>query len=253
MSDTVTPARRDFPFYNGHPVAISLPGWLVIIASVVLALAVLITLPFADFPLNLVPAIAFTTLPLLALAAVSGGRQDALFGPFGLRELALALGFGVLTLVISVIVGLVLSRFISMTANATAAQLVDITGFDLAVFLIRTFIQLIGEELLTILPLMAVLWLCVEKLGLSRRAGLVAAVAVSTLWFAAVHLPTYDWNLIQCLGGIGAARLVLTAAYLVTRNLWVSAGAHIVNDWSEFFLPVLLDDLSSHGPIDTAG
>jgi membrane protease YdiL (CAAX protease family) len=36
--------------------------------------------------------------------------------------------------------------------------------------------------------------------------------------------------------GIGFARVILTLAYIVTRNLWVSAGAHIINDWTGFFL-----------------
>lgn len=107
--------------------------------------------------------------------------------------------------------------------------------------------------MLTILPLLAVLWLCVRKFNLSRRVGLIIAVILSTLAFAAVHLPTYDWNLLQCFGGIGTARLVLTAAFLITRNLWVSAGAHIVNDWTEFLAPTLLGGLSGHTPIGTAG
>jgi len=34
--------------------------------------------------------------------------------------------------------------------------------------------------------------------------------------------------------GIRSARVILTLAYAVTRNLWVSAGAHILNDWSGF-------------------
>ena len=149
----------DFPYYNGQPVEIRPMGWLAILASVAVGFILLVQLPFPDFPLNLVPAILFTGLPLLAL-----------------------------------------------------------------------------------------LWLCTRKLGLSRRVGLVIAVLVSTAVFAAVHLPTYDWNLIQCFGGIGSARLVLTAAFLVTRNLWVSTGAHIVNDWTEFLLPNLL--ALGHTPVE---
>jgi len=142
----------------------------------------------------------------------------------------------------------VLIQLVPMSANPTAAALDNVTAADIAVFLLRTGIQLVGEELLTILPLLAVLWFCVRKLGLSRRLALVIAVIISTLIFAAVHLPTYNWNIIQCFGGIGIARLVLTAAFLVTRNLWVSAGAHIVNDWTEFLGPTLLT--LGHTPID---
>ena len=238
--------RTDLPYYNGQPVEISPRGWLTIVATVVVAFALLITLPFPSFPLNLIPAILYTGLPILALAWASGGRHMALFGSVGIKEIAIAIGFGVLTMAVSLGVGLVLTQFISMTANPAAAGL--LSPADIAIFMLRTAIQLVGEELMTILPLLAVLWLCVSKFGLSRRVGLVIAVIVSTAWFAAVHLPTYNWNLIQCFGGIGAARLVLTAAFLITRKLWVSAGAHIVNDWMEFLLPTLL--AGGHTPIE---
>ncbi len=33
---------------------------------------------------------------------------------------------------------------------------------------------------------------------------------------------------------LGAMRLVLTLPYLMTKNIWVSAGAHILNDWLLF-------------------
>jgi membrane protease YdiL (CAAX protease family) len=244
-------SKPDFPFYAGQPVELAAPAWLAIVVSVVAAFFLLTLLPFPDFPLNLLPAIVFTGLPLLTLAMVTGGRHAALFGHVGIKEVALAIGFGLLTLVASMLVGLVLLQVTTMTANATTDVVAGLGGgVDLVGFLVRTAIQLVGEELMTILPLLAVLWLCVSKLGMSRRLGLVIAVLVSTAWFAAVHLPTYNWNLVQCFGGIGAARLVLTAAFLVTRNLWVSAGAHIVNDWTEFFLPLLL--AGGHTPIDPA-
>lgn len=223
-------------------------GWLALVASVAIAFALLITLPFPDFPLNLLPAIVFTGLPLVTLALVSGGNHGALFGRFGFKELALAIGFGLLTIVVSFATAFVLIQLVPMSANPTAAGLENITSVDIVIFLVRTGIQLLGEELLTILPLLAVLWLCVQKLGLSRRLALVIAVMVSTLIFAAVHLPTYNWNMIQCFGGIGMARLVLTGAFLVTRNLWVSAGAHIVNDWTEFLAPTFLS--MGHMPIE---
>lgn len=243
-------SKTDFPFYNGQPVEIRPLGWLAIVASVLAGFLLLILLPFPAFPLNLVPAILFTGLPLLTLAGVSGGHHMALFGRLGLKELAIAIGFGLLTMVISFAVGLILLQFTSMTANATAATLVNVGPLDIVIFMLRTAIQLLGEELLTILPLLAVLWLCVRKFGLSRRLGLIAAVIVSTAGFAAVHLPTYNWNIIQCFGGIGSARLVLTTAFLLTRNLWVSTGAHIVNDWTEFLLPTLL--AFGHIPIEPA-
>lgn len=227
--------RRDFPFYNGLPVEIGGRGWLIVLAAVLVAFLLLIVLPFETVPLNYLPAILFTGLPLFALAIVVGPPWRALFGRYGIKQFGISLGFAVLTVFASFAAGFTLGLFIPMTANPSMGVLIAASPLDLVLFLSRTFIQLIGEEVVTILPLLAVLWLCVQRFGLSRRMGLVIAVLVSTLWFAAMHLPTYDWNILQCLGTIGTARIVLTISYLVTRNLWVSAGAHIANDWTLFF------------------
>lgn len=67
----------------------------------------------------------------------------------------------------------------------------------------------------------------------------MVAWLASAVPFALVHLPTYNWNWVQCLVVIGGARLVLSLAYLATRNLWVSTGAHVLNDWVLFGVGVL--------------
>jgi len=226
--------KIDLPYYAGEPVAISPAGWLLIVATVAVAFLQLIMLPLPTPPLNFIPAILFTGLPLLALMAVTGWRKPALFRSVGLKEIGIGIGFGLLTMLSSAIVGFALANSIGAAANPAVEGLLAFGTVDLLLFLARTFIQLIGEEVVSILPLLAVLWLCVSKFGLSRRVGLVIAVVVSTLWFAAMHLPTYDWNFIQCVGIIGSARIVLTLAYLLTRNLWVSSIAHIFNDWVLF-------------------
>ena len=47
----------------------------------------------------------------------------------------------------------------------------------------------------------------------------------------------------QCLVVIGSARLVLTWAYVWTKNIWVSTGAHILNDWALIAPTVFLTPL----------
>ena len=54
-------------------------------------------------------------------------------------------------------------------------------------------------------------------------------------------------NWAQALIGIGTARVLLTLAYIVTRNLWVSAGAHVLNDWTGFLFAFAV----GHAPIGT--
>jgi membrane protease YdiL (CAAX protease family) len=226
--------KVDLPYFAGEPVAITPAGWLLIVATVVVAFFLLTLLPLKTAPFNFVPAILFTGLPLLALMAVTRWRPPAIFRPVTLKTFGLGIGFGLLTILVSGVAGITVMTFYGTAPNAAVAGLGTLSALELLIFLMRTFIQLIGEELVSILPLLAVLWLCVSKFGLSRRVGLVIAVVVSTLWFSAMHLPTYDWNFIQCVGIIGTARIVLTLAYLFTRNLWVSSIAHIFNDWALF-------------------
>ncbi len=239
--------RRDFPFYNGQPVEISGRGWLIVLLAVAVGFAALVALPLSSVPLNFIPAILFVAIPLGALAMVAGPHWMALFGRYGIKQFGQSLGFGVLTIIVSGAAGFLLSLLTPMAANPAVASLAGIGPAELVLFLGRTFIQLIGEELTTILPLLAVLWLCVSRFGLPKRTGLLIAVVASTLWFSALHLPTYDWNILQCLGIIGTARIMLTLSYLVTRNLWVSAGAHIINDWALFLGTYAL----GHAPIGT--
>lgn len=157
--------------------------------------------------------------------------------------------FALLTLTSSFAIALFLRLFTEFGSNPVAEAMSGMTGLQFAATLAVTLPQLVGEELLGILPFLAVLWLLVTQLGMSRLIGGVIALLVSALIFGAAHLPTYGWNWIQALVVIGSARIMLTLAYVATRNLWVSAGAHILNDWATF----LLVFAPGHVPIETGG
>ena len=195
----------------------------------------------------LVQALLFAGIPLLALRQVVGRDWTALFGPVGLKEVGQMILFAFSTISASLIVALVVRSVGSTVPNPAVAAMELMTGTDFILRLIPTLPQLVGEELMTILPFLALLWFATARLGVSRMGGILIALVGSCLLFAAAHLPTYNWHWAQCFGVIGAARVVMTLAYIWTRNLWVSAGAHILNDWSEFTLGFAL----SHVPIGT--
>jgi hypothetical protein len=221
--------------------------WLILMAALVLGFAALVLIPLVTFPLDLIPALLFVGIPLLALNLVAGPHWTALFRPVGLRQVGQMVLFAALTLVGSIAVALVLKQFVSFSSNPVSIQVGEMTALELAGRLIPTIPQLIGEELFGVLPFLAVLWLCITRLGMSRRAGITVALVVSALIFGAAHLPTYDWHYGQALIGIGSARIFLTLAFIATRNLWVSSGAHILNDWSGFLFAFSV----GHAPIDT--
>jgi hypothetical protein len=94
----------------------------------------------------------------------------------------------------------------------------------------KTIPQLFGEEVVTLLPFLALLYLLTSRFGVGRKGAIVGAWLVSSLLFGLIHLPTYDWNLVQCIVVTGTARPVLTLPWILTKNIWVSTGAHIIND-----------------------
>lgn len=243
----MTSRPGDLPYYNGTPVRIGGGGWMLVLAAVIVAFLQLALWQPESIPLAYLSALLLPVLPVVALMAATGWRAPAVFRPVGFRGALIALGFALLTILCSFAAGALLARIMPMTSNPNLAGIADEGTAELLIFLGRAGIQLVGEELVTILPLLAVLWVCVERLKLSRVWALAIAVTVSTVWFAALHLPTYDWNWVQCLGTIGTARIVLTLAYLVTRNLWVSSIAHIANDWSLFFVAFV----GGHAPVGT--
>jgi len=229
-------SRGDFPFYNGQPARISGSQWWFVIAMVVLGFALLTTKLLAPTgsAAPYLAAILFPFVPLFGLAIVSPVHWRAIFRGVGWRELMWMFLIALLNIVVTLCVALALGTVETMTANSAVAGLADLSTGDRVLFFARTAPQLLGEEVVTILPFLAVLYLLSAKVGLSRRQSILGAWLVSAALFAAMHLPTYGWNFVQCFVVIGSARLVLSLAYIKTKNIWVSTGAHIINDWTLF-------------------
>lgn len=232
---------RDFPFYNAIPAGLTPNQWLLLISAVAAGFAALIGVAplFSSDAAAFIPAILFVFIPLGALYVLSGHQLQALFYKVGWRELRLMLGFALLNLLVTFSVALLVENFWTTESNPAFAELKEASSYQLALFYLRTFIQLIGEELFTILPFLALLWFFTSRLHWSRGQAIWAAWILTAILFALIHLPTYHWNLLQCLVIIGSARLVLTLAYIKTKNLWVCSGAHIINDWTLFTLALL--------------
>lgn len=227
------PRGRDFPYYRS-PFAISMSGWLVILAGVASGFMALVTpLPLADGLLSgWLRAVLFVGLPLLTLRMASPCGWTAIFAPVGLREVKLMFAFALLNIIVSLAVGGAVKLFGTTTPNAAVADAAQLGGVRLLNFFSTVALQLLGEELMTILPFLAVLAFCRAQVGMGRNASVIVAWLASAVAFGLVHLPTYDWNVVQCLVVIGSARLILTWAYVWSKNVWVSTGAHIINDWT---------------------
>ncbi len=226
----------DFPFYNGTPMAISGWQWLLVMVAVAAGFLMLgAPIPWPSGPLGaLIPAVLFTVIPLLALAYVAPGHWKVIFGKVGWRELRLMVGFALLNIVVSMGIGFAVNAFAEVSSNAAAAQLGGMDTAGRLTFFAKTLPQLLGEEVMTLLPFLALMALLHGWLGLRRKRAIVGAWLISSLIFGLVHLPTYDWNIVQCIVIIGSARMMLTLPWILTKNIWVSTGAHVINDWLLF-------------------
>jgi hypothetical protein len=137
------PKGADFPYYADNPPTISNAGWL--------------------------RAAAFVGLPLLALAIATPGRWGAIFRRVGLRDVLLMFGFAILNIIVSMSVGALLQTFGTVTTNAGVAGAAGLEGARLASYFAKVGLQLLGEELITILPFLALLWYLHARAGLSRN------------------------------------------------------------------------------------
>ena len=223
----------DFPFYNGLPASISGRQWLFVMAMVVLGFLLLVLpIPWPGARIGpLIPAALLPVVPLMALAHVAPGHWKVLFGKVGAREVRLMFGFALLNIVVSMSVGAIVVALTDVAPNAATAQLIGMDTTGKVLFFGKTLPQLLGEEVITLLPFLALLQWLSQTCGVGRKRAIVGAWVVSSVIFGLVHLPTYDWNLIQCIAVIGSARMMLTLPWILTKNVWVSTGAHIINDW----------------------
>lgn len=234
---------RDFPFYAGEPTTISPAGWSSILAMTAAGFIALVGRfpPVWQGELARWGGIAlFVILPLAGLATATGRNWGALFRAPTLGDVGIGVGFGLLNIIVSGAVGWMVTQLMETAANPAAQSLAGTSMTDRVVFFAATLPQLLGEELITIIPFLAVLTLCHSALRLTRLTSILAAWLVSSLVFAALHLPTYGWHVAQTLLIIGSARLVLTIPYLLTRNVWSSMIAHVTNDWVLFAGVLLL-------------
>lgn len=231
----------DFPFYNGQPLLLTRSQWLMVLAAIAFGYAcVTVPVPLLVSPVGLlIRTILFPTIPLLALRLVVGVHWLGIFRRLRGPDFFWMTAIATVNLVITVSLGAVFMKLFGAETNLAVSGLAEQSTSERELFFLRTIPQLFGEEVLTILPFLAVMTFGYNRLNLTRNRAILLAWLVSSLMFGLVHLPTYNWNLLQCIVVIGSARLILTLAYLKTRNILVSTGAHILNDWAIFGIVIL--------------
>ena len=221
----------DFPFYNGVPIELSVGKWIIVWASVAVGFLALIFIPQPNNLVAILPRALFVAIPLAVLALVAGRHWSAIFRRVRLVDVGNMFFFAALNIVLTFAIGGLVSLFFPVAPNTTIAGAGSSGVADTIALYVGSGIQLIGEEIFVVLPFLALMYFLFAKAGVSRKTAIILAWIISAIWFGAAHLPTYGWNVVQAIVVIGSARIALTLAFIRTKNLWVSAGAHIINDW----------------------
>jgi len=178
-------------------------------------------------------------IPLSAFAIVVKSNWTKIFRKIYFKDIFLVFGVLIVNLIVSAISGFLLTKFAGAAANPAVGSLNGNSTFENIMFAVKLIPMLFGEELITIIPFLVILQFATKNLKLSRKHAVTIAWILSAIIFGAVHLKTYNWNIVQAVIGISMARLVLTFPYIKTKNIWISTFVHVLNDWC-LFLPALL-------------
>ncbi|EPH99509.1 CAAX amino terminal protease family protein [Enterococcus faecalis 13-SD-W-01] len=123
----------------------------------------------------------------------------------------------------------------SVTSTANPALTHDVSTFFIHGF--ESIFQLMGEELIAIVPFLALVSLG-KFLKLNNTWTTVIAVVLSSIIFGMAHTWTYG-GVVQGIINTSLTRVVLTNAYVRTKNIWVSYIIHYIFDMSIFTLYLL--------------
>ena len=160
------------------------------------------------------------------------------------RDVALSLALAPAALAVSAVVAIALSSVSATAGNPAIEALAHSPTHQTAAVLASVPPQLLGEELITVVVLLASI-AALLRLGASRRASIVGGWLISAVVFGALHLPTYQWHVLQVILVIGSSRLVLSLPYLWTRNVWVSTLTHVTLDGSIIAFALVVGALSA--------
>ena len=176
---------------------------------------------------EIVGATAVSSLCLLSLLIVDRNFIFIIFFPFRMKDLLyliIGLGFSIVAVVISSIV------VTNLGIEGSTNPIFDVlTSDNFKSFFISTLIQFIAEEIIFIIPFLFV----INKVKSENKiVKTTLAIIVSSVIFGAMHLSTYNFNILQAVLIISIIRTGLTMSYVLSKNLSVTYLIHIIYDWS---------------------
>lgn len=219
--------NRDYP-------KIEAKTWKWILA-LILTLASFYGVSFLFYSLKInneiIMASAVSAISLLSLLTIDKKFIKKIFLPIRAKDLLyiiIGLGFSLIAIVISSI--LVQKLGIEGSNNPIFDVL---TEDNFKSFFLSTLIQFIAEEIIFIIPFLFV----INKVKIENNIiKTILAILISSIIFGAMHLSTYDFNILQAVLIISIIRTGLSMSYVISKNLSVTYIIHIIYDWTLIFI-----------------
>lgn len=211
--------------------------WLVLLLVTAASFACLLLLG----RLSRIPAVLiFVFVPLITLAWMKRDIVKTFIRKPSGRDIGIGVGFGFISLGVS----FVIARLITLFGQAVPANpIFGMFSEQPVQTVIATVIQLFGEELFTLIVFLFFVQVF-ESCLKNRKSSIIVAWILSSVVFGLVHLPAYH-NLVHVLLTIGVSRIILTLAFLRTKNLTASYISHMVDDFASFAIAFALSALLS--------
>lgn len=145
------------------------------------------------------------------------------------------LSFGILMTVLGSLYAIIMSSVLSdvSVANKAGAGLSHgMLGLvDVIVSAANDLFLLFTEELMAIIPFIAVATLAYKYFKVSRSNSILLGLVFSILIFGTMHFYTDSWHLAQMYIIVGASRIFDTGMYIRTKNILISFMFHWIFDF----------------------
>lgn len=219
--------NRDYP-------KIEAKTWKWILA-LILTLASFYGVSFLFYSLKInneiIMASAVSAISLLSLLLIDKKFIKKIFLPIRAKDvlyIIIGLGFSIIAILISSI--LVQKLGIEGSNNPIFDVL---TEDNFKSFFLSTLIQFIAEEIIFIIPFLFI----INKVKIENNIiKTILAILISSIIFGAMHLSTYDFNILQAVLIISIIRTGLSMSYVISKNLSVTYIIHIIYDWTLIFI-----------------
>lgn len=171
-------------------------------------------------------ALLISVLSLMSLWVVDRRFILKIFLPLKMKDLLyilIGLGFSFVAVIFASIV------MAQMGVQGSANPIFDIlTDENIKRFIVSTMVQFIAEEIIFIIPFLFV----INKMDTKNdKLKTFVAILVSSVIFGAMHLSTYNFNIVQAVLVISIIRTGLSMSYVLSKNLTVTYLVHMIYDW----------------------